>query len=123
MDIQPAVVTNRGYGGDAGPGGRVASGGGVVPSGLNGQAGTSAFTTTTANFTMPTSGSTVTVTVASTAWMAQGQNLFIPTAGYLSVSVFTDSTHAVFTNSGTIGNASAGTGIRSGAQGVPAWCA
>src|SRR5258707_12976503 len=52
--------------------------------------------------------------------MAQGQNLFIPTAGYLSVSVVTDSTHAVLTNSGTIGNAAAGTVISSGAQGSPA---
>ena len=119
-DINHAVVTNLGYSGNAAPGATVASGGGVVPSGLNGQAGTSAFTTTTANFTMPTSGSTVTVTVASTAWMAQGQNLFIPTAGYLSVSVVTDSTHAVLTNSGTIGNAAAGTVISSGAQVSPA---
>src|SRR5258707_8791147 len=52
--------------------------------------------------------------------MAQGQNLFIPTAGYLSVSVVTDSTHAVLTNSGTIGNAAAGTVISSGAQVSPA---
>src|SRR5258707_14671975 len=52
--------------------------------------------------------------------MAQGQNLFIPTAGYLSVSVVTASPQAVLTNSGTIGNAAAGTVISSGAQVSPA---
>src|SRR5258705_9556446 len=119
-DINHAVVTNLGYSGNAAPSATVASGGGVVPSGLNGQAGTNAFTTTTASFTMPTSGTTVTVTVGATGWMAQGQNLFIPTAGYFSVSVITDATHAVFSNSGTTGNAAGGTVISSGAQGSPA---
>src|SRR4029077_16117980 len=119
-DITHAVVTNLGYSGNAAPGATVASGGAVSPSGLNGAAGSNAFTSTTANFTMPTSGSTVTVTVAATSWMAQGQNLFIPGAGYFSVSVVTDATHAVLTNSGTTGNATAGTVISSGAQVSPA---
>jgi hypothetical protein len=119
-DINHAVITNLGYSANAAPGATVPSAGGVVPSGLNGQAGTNAFTVTTANFTMPTSGSTVTVTVGATGWMAQGQNLFIPTAGYLSVSVVTDATHVVLTNSGTTGNVTAGTVISSGVQVSPA---
>jgi hypothetical protein len=119
-DINHAVVMNLGYPGNATSGATIASGGGVSPSGLNGAAGANAFTSTTANFTMPTSGSTVTVTVAATSWMAQGQNLFIPSAGYFNVSVVTDATHVVLTNSGTIGNASAGTVINTGAQVSPA---
>jgi hypothetical protein len=119
-DINHAVVTNLGYSGNASSGATIASGGGVSPSGLNGAAGANAFTSTTASFTMPTSGSTVTVTVAATSWMAQGQNLFIPSAGYLSVSVVTDATHVVLTNSGTTGNAAAGTVVVSGAQVSPA---
>jgi hypothetical protein len=119
-DITHAVISNLGYTGNAAPGATVASGGGVVPSGLNGQPGVNAFTITSAAFTMPTIGSTVTVTVGVTGWMAQGQNVFIPGAGYFSVSIITDATHAVLTNSGTTGNAAAGTVINSGAQVSPA---
>jgi hypothetical protein len=115
-DINHAVVTNLGYSGNATTGATVPSGGVVSPSGLNGQAGTNAFTTTTASFTMPAVASPVTVTVGASAWMAQGQNLYVAGAGYFSVSVVTDATHVVLTNSGAPGNVVSGTVIASGAQ-------
>jgi hypothetical protein len=52
--------------------------------------------------------------------MAQGQNVFVPGAGYYSVSTVTDSTHVVLTNSGTSGNSTAGNNIPSGSQVSPA---
>jgi hypothetical protein len=121
-DLTHATITNLGYAGNVTPGGIVSATGtiNVSPAGISGVAGTSAYTTTTAPFTQPTAGSTVTVTVGATGWMAQGQNLFIPTAGYLSVSLVIDATHVVLTNSGTTGNASSGTVITSGAQVSPA---
>jgi hypothetical protein len=121
-DLTDAIVTNLGYAGNAAPTATVTSGStvAVTPGGLVGQAGADSFTTTTASFTQPTSGSTVTVTVANTSWIAQGQNLFIPGAGYYSVSVVTDATHVVLTNSGVAGSASAGTTIASGSKVSPA---
>jgi hypothetical protein len=121
-DLTDAIVTNLGYVGNAAPSATVTSGStvAVTPGGLAGAAGTSAYTVTTASFTQPTTGATVTVTVGNTSWMAQGQNLFIPGAGYYSVSVVTDSTHVVLTNSGTSGNSTAGNNIPSGSQVSPA---
>lgn len=51
--------------------------------GLNGG---NAYTTLTANFTVPAVGANVTVSVASTAWMATGQYVFIPGAGIFQVA-------------------------------------
>jgi hypothetical protein len=121
-DLTDAVVTNLGYAGNVAPGTTVAgsSTAAVTPGGLVGQAGTSAFTTTAAPFTMPNSGTTVTVMVGATGWMAQGQSLYIPGAGYFSVSVITDLTHVVLTNLGYTGNAGSGTVIASGAPVVAA---
>jgi len=121
-DATDAVVTNLGYVGNAAVSSTVTSGASisVTPGGIKGLDGVSAFTTTSANFTQPTAGSTVTVTVVSTSWMAQGQNVFIPTAGYYSVSSVTDSTHMVLTNSNVAGNATAGTVISSGSMVSPA---
>ena len=119
-DLSDVVITNLGYAGNAAPTTNVPSGGIVVPAGVIGQAGTNAFTTLTAGFTMPSAGTTVTATVGNTGWMAQGQNIYIPTAGYFSVSSITDSTHVVLTNSGTSGNASSGTSIATSLQVAPA---
>lgn len=41
-----------------------------------GSAGVSAFTTTTANFTIPAIGATVVISVGTTAWMAVGEKVF-----------------------------------------------
>jgi hypothetical protein len=121
-DLTDAVVTNLGYTGNATPSATVTSGStvAVTPGGLAGAAGASAYTTTAVSFTQPTVGSTVTIAVGNTSWMAQGQNVFIPSAGYYSVSTVTDATHVVLTNSGTSGNASAGNNIPSGSQVSPA---
>jgi hypothetical protein len=59
------------------------------PNGLNGTNGLNggnAYTVTTAGFTVPAVVAAVTVAVASTAWMATGQIVFIPGAGNFSVT-------------------------------------
>src|SRR4029077_4164572 len=85
-DLTDAVVTNLGYAGNVTPGATVTSGStvAVTPGGLVLIAAAVSSTTTTASFIQPTSGSTVTVAVGNTSWMAQGQNLYIPGAGYYS---------------------------------------
>jgi hypothetical protein len=117
-DLTDAVVTNLGYVGNATPGSTVSAGStiAVTPGGVAGAAGANAFTTTTASFTMPAAASPVTVTVGSTAWIGQGQNLYVAGSGYFSVSVVTDATHVVLINSGAPGNIGSGTVIASGAQ-------
>jgi hypothetical protein len=80
-----------------------------------GSAGQNAYTTTTASFTVPAAGSTVSVAVVSTAWMGgSGYYVFITGAGYYAVNSITDSTHVVLTNTGSASNAIAGTTVASG---------
>src|SRR5207302_1938848 len=81
--------------------------------GTNGTNGVDAFTTTTASYTQPASGSDVTVSVGSTSWLATGQVLFVTTGGFYSVSSITDATTVVLTNLGYAGNASSGTVVAS----------
>jgi hypothetical protein len=121
-DLTDVVITNLGYAGNASPGATVTSGStvAVTPGGLAGQAGTNAFTVTAASFTMPAAASPVTVTIGTSAWIAQGQNLYVAGAGYFSVSAVTDGTHVVLTNSGVPGNVVSGTVIAAGAQVSPA---
>jgi hypothetical protein len=119
-DLTHVTLNNLGYSGNLVSGSTVSSGGVITPAGISGASGISAFTTTTASFTQPTSGATVIVTVGNTSWMAQGQNLFIPGAGYYSVSTVTDSTHVILINSGTPGNSTAGNNIPGGSQVSPA---
>lgn len=66
--------------------------------GVDGEDGVSAFTTTTAQFTMPAEGATVSVSVANTAWMAATQILYVTTAGYMKVSSITNATTVVLLN-------------------------
>ena len=49
--------------------------------GSAGPPGENAFTTTTANFTVPGSGATTTVTVADASFIVPGQMVWIDTAG------------------------------------------
>lgn len=121
-DLTHAVLTNVGGSSNVAAGLTVVGSGTqtVAPAGTPGIAGTNAFTVTIAAFTVPTPNSTVTVTVGATGWMAQGQNLYLPGAGYYSVSTVTDATHVVLTNSGTSGNATAGNTIASGTAVSPA---
>ena len=84
--------------------------------GTNGTDGVSSFTTTTASFTMPAVSSTVSVSVGSTAWLSNGQAVYMETAGYFTVSSITDATTVVLNNLGYTGNASPTTLIVVGRQ-------
>jgi hypothetical protein len=84
--------------------------------GTNGTDGVSSFTTTTAGFTMPAVSSTVSVSVGSTAWLSNGQAVYVETAGYFTVSSITDATTVVLNNLGYTGNASPTTVIVVGRQ-------
>ena len=75
--IQGTNVALSSTGGDSGTGDVTIS----VPGGGVGPAGTNATTTTTASFTVPAVGSTVSVTVADASWIVVGQVLWIDTAG------------------------------------------
>lgn len=55
--------------------------------GVAGNAGASAFTTTTANFTIPNIGNTVTVSVSSTSFMQFGLNVFVGDANFIISAV------------------------------------
>lgn len=97
----------------------------ISPGGFIGPAGAS-FTTTSADFTQPSSGATVAVSVVTTSWMAIGQTLFIQGGGYYTVSSIVSSTSVTVTNpsgSAYSGNSSPGATIASGAAvssgGVP----
>ena len=87
--------------------------------GAAGATGGNAYTVTSAGFTQPNPGSTVPVFVASTAFMAPGEALFIQNGGYYTVSYVNGSTSVVLTNLGVPGNASSGLVIGSGSSVVP----
>ncbi len=53
--------------------------------GTDGTDGVSAFTLTTAEFDVPAVSATVEITVVTNAWMAVGEVIFIPGAGYFEV--------------------------------------
>ena len=114
-DLTHITLINLGYAGNAAPGATITSGTTVLvsPSGPQGSA-INAFTTTTASFVMPAVNASVTVSVGSTAWLAQGQNLYLPVAGYMSVAVINSSTSVALTNLGSPANAASGTTIANG---------
>ena len=72
-------------------------------------------TTTTAAFTQPAVGGTVTVAVGDTSWMSVGEYLNVSAGGLLQVASITDSTHVVLRNQGNSGNAAPGASVASGA--------
>ena len=111
-DVEFLVGSQVGAQGPAGPTGPT---GATGATGATGPAGVSAFTNTSANFTQPSIGGTVSVTFANTAWMAQGQVLFVVGGGYYTLTSITDSTHAVLNNLGYAVNASPGATVTSGA--------
>ena len=67
--------------------------------------GINAFTTLTASFTQPAVGSTVTVDVVESSWVAFGQVLFVESGGYYQAAGQSP-THIVLRNLGYAGNAS-----------------
>jgi HYR domain len=86
----------------------------IVAGNVGGDCSTSAFTTTSANFTQPAAGSTVSATVGDTTWMSAGQHIYVATGGYYTVSSITDATDVVLTNLGYTGDAAPGATISSG---------
>ncbi len=82
--------------------------------GTNGTNGVSAFTTTTAGFTMPAVAATVVVAVATTAWMSVGQVVFVRNAGYFTVNAIGSAISVTLTNLGYVGNAAPAAVIGSG---------
>jgi len=118
-DLTHATVTNLGSSGNAGAGSSVASGGNVTPAGTPGTAGQNAFTTTTASYAQPTVGSTVSVTVGSTAWMVQNQYVFINGGGTYTVASIASATVAVLLSVAATGNVSSGTVVPTGSAVSP----
>jgi hypothetical protein len=75
--IQGTNVTLTSTGADSGTGDVTIS----VPGGGIGPAGGNAYTTTSASFTVPAKGSTITVNVADATWVAVGQFVYVDQAG------------------------------------------
>lgn len=105
--------------------GPVGAQGGPGTNGVDGAAGSSAFTTTTASFIQPAVAATVVVAVASTAWMAVGQIVFVQNGGHYQVTAIGSSISVTLSNLGYTGNAAPTTVIAtagkvspSGAQGA-----
>lgn len=63
-----------------------------------GAAGVNAFTATTAPFTMPAEGGTVTVSVSNSTWMSNNQLIYVDTAGYMNVQSKPNSTSVILRN-------------------------
>ncbi len=89
--------------------------------GTNGTNGISAFTHTTAAFTMPAVSSSVTVSVGENRFMAVGMLLQIENCGYLFVSALPGgvTTSVTLVNAGTAGNVIPGTSVPSGSLVCP----
>src|SRR5438445_228202 len=100
--------------GPTGPAGATGDTGPTGPTGDPGAPGQGAFTATTADFSQPAVGSDVSVSVASTAWMAVGETLFVQSGGYYTVSAITDGTTVVLNNTGDTGNTAPAATILSG---------
>lgn len=69
------------------------------------QVDASVGTTTTANYTQPAVGSTVSVSVVDSTWAKVGDPVSVATGGIYKVSSIPDNTHLVLTNTGDVGNA------------------
>lgn len=66
--------------------------------GAAGAAGVNAYTTTTANFTMPAEAGTVTVSVANSTWIGLNQILYIQSAGYMKATALPTSASVTLQN-------------------------
>lgn len=100
----------------------IASGTSVVSGGSPGADGTeggNAYTLTTANFVVPAVAASVAITVASSAWMTVGQDVFVEGAGYFSVDSKADDTHFTGTYLDVAGNTNTGNTVNAGAAVSP----
>lgn len=77
--------------------------------GAAGAPGENAFTFTTANFTMPAVGGTVTVSVQDSDWASVGQVVYSEFAGYMEVTARPSPVSMTLENLGYAGNAAPGT--------------
>lgn len=108
--------------GDVSPGATVASGSTIAPAGSAGQ---SAFTTLTAQITIPAKNATVTAAVASTAQMAEGQSVFISANGgggngaTFEVTTINSATSVTLTYLQNFNDLAAGNTIANGATVTP----
>lgn len=83
-----------------------------------GPAGENAFSFTTANFTQPVVGGTVTVGLTHDGWVSPGQTVFVQGGGFYQV-VSVSGLNVLLDNTGNSGNASPGATILSGAKVSP----
>lgn len=119
-DLTHAVVVNLGVTGNTASGIAVSSGGAVSPAGTPGTNGVNAYTVTTVNFTTPTVGTSVNITVQSSSWASVGQNVYITGAGYYQVVAIISPTQLSVSNLSNYGNTASGTNVASGAAVTPA---
>lgn len=84
--------------------------------GIQGEQGTASFTITTAAFTQPAIGGTVSVSVVSTDWIPLNSIVFVETGGYYNVSVISDSTTVVLQNRGVTGYAAPAASVPLGSK-------
>lgn len=66
--------------------------------GADGTDGVNAFTTLTAQFTMPAEGANVVAAVANSTWMALGQIVYVTTAGWMRVAALPSALSVTLTN-------------------------
>lgn len=79
--------------------------------GTNGANGSNAYTTLTANFTVPAVDATAVADVGSSSWITIGQILFLQLAGYFEATAKPTSTQVTLKNLGYAPNVLAGTVI------------
>ncbi len=87
------------------------------PQGTN---GTNAFTLTTADFTQPAVGGSVSASVQGHTWLSVGQTVFVSGGGYYLVSAKPSGTTLTLVNQGTNGNAPVGGTVPTGGLVGPA---
>ncbi len=87
--------------------------------GTDGIDGINAYTTTTANFTVPAIGSDVTVFVGESGWMVVGQPIFVEGPATFTVASITNETQVELTFVGAFGDVSPGATITAGAGVTP----
>lgn len=122
--LTPSVVIGTsgfsgysGNGGVSGYSGNQGASGFSGVSGFSGPGGKTAYTTTTASFTMPAIGATITgVAVVNSDWMSEGQVVYVETAGYMVVDNITSTTLIDLTNPSPAydGNLGGGNTVASG---------
>ncbi len=131
--INPALRSAGSTGGSTGPAGPTGAAGATGATGAAGATGATgavgqgSYTTTGTTFVMPASGGSVSIGVASSAWLVIGEVLFVgpggtaggTAAGYLSVVGLTGTTGAILKNLGYAGNAASGVTIVVGAGVTP----